>query len=57
MRRRSHSRLTGSLVLLTAGVIIIVIAIGASESVSPIAILLGGMAALGGVIGLIEDCR
>ena len=57
MRRRSHSRLTGSLVLLFAGICVVVIAVAVLDPVNPVALLLGGMAVVGGVIGLVKDCR
>lgn len=56
MRRcsRSRSRLTGSLVLLVAGVIVIAIAVSVPEAANPITFLLGGMVIVGGVIGLFK---
>ena len=56
-RSRSRSRLTGSLVLLSAGTIVVVIAVGVLDPVNPVALLLGGMVMVGGVIGLIKDGR
>ena len=56
-RSRSRSRLTGSLVLLFAGIIVVVIAVGVLDPVNAVALLLGGMVMVGGVIGLIKDCR
>ena len=59
MRRRSRSRsgLTGSLVLLAAGIIVIAVAFSVPEATNPISFLLGGMVIVGGVIGLFKECR
>ena len=56
-RSRSRSRLTGALVLLSAGTIVVVIAVGVLEPVNPIALLLGSIVMVGGFIGLIDECR
>ena len=53
-RSRSSSRLTGSLVLLSAGTVVVVIAVGVLDPVNPVALLLGGMAMVGGLIGLLK---
>ena len=54
---KSPSRLTGSLVLLTAGVVVCWVVLSDDNSANPIAIILGAAVVVAGLFGLYKECR